>query len=407
MQFIASVATVCQTDRELGVVAVQARIIAGKGRDHWASEELHLKANMRIRKLLLNTSVLLAAMLLVCTLEVCSLEVFTLKAHAQNPQTTRRWVQLEISAGARASVGTQQRWMEMLQDVGADRVTSITSGVGSIGVEEMPSGELTIVKVHGTIDGRKLRLPGGAFSISDKGRIRDLLAKIRDDGARVALAEKKAFGLTAEQLVGLHEQLAITVDIETKDQPAGETFNSIAGRTGLTFVFDETAKQSLRRESKVRDELKGLSAGTALAAIARPLGLVVEPKRLQGKPLEIHVVDSRESSENWPVGWPPQDIPVAVAPKLFERIPMEIRGFPIVGALDAIQKRSEVAFLYDHNTMAREGIELAETKVDLVEKKIGLMLALSKLLRQTKPKKMSTELRVDEAGKPFLWISVR
>ena len=71
------------------------------------------------------------------------------------------------------------------------------------------------------IAGNRLKLPGGSFSIRDKAGIRELLTRLRDDGAQVAMAEKKAFGLTSEQLVTLHGRFSQTVEFETKGRKAG------------------------------------------------------------------------------------------------------------------------------------------------------------------------------------------
>ena len=124
-----------------------------------------------------------------------------------------------------------------------------------------------------------------------------------------------------------------------------------------------------------------MSTGMALATIVRPLGLVIEPKREQGKALEIHIVDSRDSQENWPIGWPIEKPPVAVEPKLFTRIPIEIRNFALAKVLSALQKRAGVPFFYDQNSMAREGIELDDIRVTLSKKQITLMGAVSNLLK--------------------------
>jgi hypothetical protein len=118
----------------------------------------------------------------------------------------------------------------------------------------------------------------------------------------------------------------------------------------------------------------------------------------------LAIVNSQKSQEHWPIGWPPEALPVKIAPKLFERLDLEIRGFPLQATLDAIEKRTEVNFVYDHNGIVRAGIETSEVNVSLVQNKVTYMTAIGKLLRQTKPG-MIQELRVDEAGKPFLWIS--
>ena len=263
-----------------------------------------------------------------------------------------------------------------------------------------------MLQVTGIVERNKLHLPGGSFAITDKAGIRALLKRLRDDGAEVALAEKKAFGLTAEQLVALHDTLSKKVEFKTAGLKSGDVIKKIAGKTGLSFEFDAAARAAMGGEEKVADEVNGISTGTALATILRPHGLVLEPQRRQGQKLTMRIIDSRSSKENWPIGWPIERVPVQVVPGMFDTLPIEIRGFPMKTALDAIQKRAEIPYFYDLNALAREGIELDKVKVDLSSKKISLMAATSKLLRQSKPQ-LWEEVRVDEKGTPFLWITTR
>lgn len=324
---------------------------------------------------------------------------------ASRQSGSRRIVTLAVSVSERAQIGTQQKWLQMLQDVGADRVTSRTD-VSEPSVEEIQAPTVTTIQVTGLIYKRKLHLPGGSFSINDKAGIRALLKRLKDDGSEVALAEKKAFGLTAQQLVELHGTLSREVEFETADQNAGDVIKKIAGKTGLSFEFDAAARAAISGEEKVVDELKGISSGTALATILRPLGLVLEPQRLQGKKLTMRIIDSRSSKEHWPIGWPIEKIPFQVVPQMFNKLPIEIRGFPMKTAVDAIQKRAGMPYYYDLNALAREGIEMDKVKVSLSSKKISLMLATTKLLRQSKPQ-LWEEVRIDENGAPFLWITTR
>lgn len=318
----------------------------------------------------------------------------------------QRIVELQIRADARARVGTQQRWMEMLSTVGADRVATKTGSISEPEIEETKLSSTSLVTITGMISGEKLYLPGGSFSIRDKARIRELIQRIRDDGARVALAEKKAFGLTSEQLVELHQAMRKPLNFDTRSANSAEVVQKISRLIGRRLELDATARTALAGSESVSEELNGVSSGTALAVVLRPLGLVWQPRRLQGKPLELTIVDSGSSSENWPIGWPIENPPVQVEPRLFERLQLEIRGYPLSDALNAIEKRSGVPFFYDHNSLARNGVELAETKVTLIQEKASFMVAIDKLLRQSKPK-LIDELRVDENGKTFLWITTR
>ena len=125
--------------------------------------------------------------------------VSILATEVRGQSSPRRVIYLEISADARARVGAQQQWLEMLQGGGADRGVARTLRDGRVGIEETDMTNATVIKVSGVIAGNRLKLPGGSFSIRDKAGIRELLTRLRDDGAQVAMAEKKAFGLTSEQ----------------------------------------------------------------------------------------------------------------------------------------------------------------------------------------------------------------
>lgn len=317
-----------------------------------------------------------------------------------------RIIELQVQADPRAPVGTQQRWMESLQDVGADRVVVKSGTSSTASISETKLASTTLVSIVGIIDGNRLHMPGGVFAITDKGGMKALIQQIRDDGAQVALADKKAFGLTSEQLVELHQTLSKPLDFETKGVAASRVVAQISNLIGTDFQMDATTTAALATEDTVAEELKGLSAGTALAAAIRPFGLVLEPTREQGKPLQLKIVDAQASDEHWPIGWPLDGPPVAVEPKLFDRLALEIRGFPLGDALNAIEQRAGVRFLYDRNAMAREGVDLSKSKATVVANKISYMVAIGKLLSQSKPK-LIEELRVDENGKPFLWITTQ
>ena len=328
-----------------------------------------------------------------------------LTAHTANAQN--RIIQLEIASSDRSELSTQQRWMEMLSGVGADRVRSRTArGLVEPKVEELQLSGTVSITVIGVISGSQLILPGAKFGIRDAAGIRDYIQKLRDDGSQVAMADKKAFGLTSEQLVGVSQELSAVVAQPTKGVDTADVVQQMLAQLKTPVALDATARRALASPSKVYDDLQGLSIGTALAAAIRPLGLVLVPSRPQGKTLQLQIVDSQSADENWPVGWPIEKPVDQIAPKLFEKLDnIEIRGFLLNSILDRFEQRIGIPFIYDQNTMAREGINLAATRVTLVKNRIAYMVAITRLLAQTKPR-MKQELRVDENGKPFLWISV-
>ena len=243
-----------------------------------------------------------------------TLAYWTEPAAAQN-----RLVELEIvSTGGQ--LGAEQQVMQMLTGVGADRI-SVRSARNRArpSIDESESGGVVSVRVVGVLDGTKIRLPGKSFSTRDAAGIRDFIQQLRDDGADVAMADKKAFGLTSEQLVTVYEVLSAEVTIATQGQPSNEVVNRLVEGLRNDVIVSRQARAALDTTA-ILEDYQGLSTGTALAGILRPLGLVLTPHRPQGQALQFQIAMSDEVEEHWPVGWPVETPPIDAAPALFEKL---------------------------------------------------------------------------------------
>ena len=150
------------------------------------------------------------------------------------------------------------------------------------------------------------------------------------------------------------------------------------------------------------DELQGLSAGTALAAVLRPLGLVLVPQKQPDGQVKLWITDVRRVAVSWPVGWPSQKPPRETLPDLFTFLNVEIQDTPLAEWLEQISGRLKAPLLFDHNGMARQKIDVSRVNVSLPPGRTYYQKILDRLLYQAK---LKCELRVDEAKKPFLWIS--
>jgi hypothetical protein len=152
----------------------------------------------------------------------------------------------------------------------------------------------------------------------------------------------------------------------------------------------------------VADELQGLSAGTALAALLRPLGLVLLPQKQPDGQLKLWITDVRRAAVSWPVGWPSQKPPRETLPDLFTFLNVEIQDAPLSKSLEEISGRLKAPILFDHNGLARQKIDMSHVNVSLPPGRTYYQKIVERLLYQAK---LKCELRVDEAKKPFLWVS--
>ena len=322
---------------------------------------------------------------------------FAQPARAANPR-----VELEIASEPGFPVADGRAWTEMLTKAGFATVR-IRGGkpddklaIQTRGTEAAPSYLVTGAL---TADGQ-LQLLKGRFGLGDRAKIEAWLAKLRDGGQEGITVKPEAFGLLPKQLVAVHEALAVPVGFSTKGKRPRDVARQIADTLSLKFITDTVGQAALASEEPVTDELQGVSAGTALAAVLRPLGLVLVPEK-SGSEIRLRISDSRAAKENWPVGWPVKSNPGTTLPGLFKFLDVEIEQTPLSEAIGAIGGRLKVPLLIDHNSVARKAVDL-NMKVNLPKGKTFYGRALDQLLYQAK---MKSEVRIDEADRPFLWIT--
>jgi len=247
-----------------------------------------------------------------------------------------------------------------------------------------------------------LLVPGGRFTPRDRAQIAAWIDKLRRGGMDSSGGSRpSAFGLTADELVGLHESLAVRVLASTKGRDPKDVVRAIASRIRTRVVVGPEVRGAFGEGGTVYDELQGLTCGTALAAVVRPLGLVVLPGKV-GSELQLAVVDSRRTSESWPVGWPPEKKERELVPKLYEFLPVEIEGAQLTEALVAVRERLGVPMLFDQNSMARHRVDPDKVRVSLPVGRTYYKKALDRMLFQAK---LKAEIRVDEASQPLVWVS--
>jgi hypothetical protein len=193
------------------------------------------------------------------------------------------------------------------------------------------------------------------------------------------------------------------IAFKTKDKLVREVVKQIVEATPATVEIDASAQTLIAGNEQVLDELQGLSRGTALAAVVRPLGLVVvvtgQGKRVGG----LRVTQPAGQEEAWPMGIAPTAAmpPDKAAPTLFKFINVEINERPLAEALAALQDRIQIPVLLDHNALAKHEVDM-NTPVSFPAKKTFYKKIVDDLLHQAM---LRSELRLDDADKAFLWIT--
>lgn len=316
-------------------------------------------------------------------------------------------VELELVTSAEFPRFETQKWFRLLKDLKVNGLR-IRSSRPSDKLEIVTSGSKSspVYRVKGMLTARgELALPGGKrFSLRDGIRLASWLKQLREfgpGGKKVA-----AFGLTPDQFEAVRKDLAQAVTFSTKGKSRAKVLENIAGRLNHQTALRRGARDALKEAGDLSEELKGISFGTALACLLRPAGLGLAPSRLPGGKVRFDIRAGLSEKQAWPVGLSAQDQRRKLLPSLFEFLNVEIdKGTSMATALDFISAKLKAPILLDHNALAELNIELSKATVAVSPRRTTLSILISRLLRAANPR-LITEMRIDEANKPFIWVTV-
>jgi hypothetical protein len=324
-------------------------------------------------------------------------------AVAVMPARAAGTVQLElVGDAAQGAAMLFHEWGQALTQAGISSVHfRAARETDKIGIETIGTADSPIYVITGSVESRdELLLPGGRFRRSDVGRLAQWLKDLAQRGPNAGKEQKTAFGLSAAQLQKVHDDLSTPVGSATQGVARRQVVQNMAARLKVPLKLDAQTVQALG-DDKVEEDLSDLTCGTALACMLRAAGYGLVPRATGGE-LTYAVVPAQSNLEAWPVGWPPEKSANEALPALFEFLNVNVQDFSAAKALDAIAQRLKVPALLDHSALARHGVDPAKAMVTLPRSRTNYSIALRKLLFQAG---MKFEVRCDEAGNPFLWIT--
>lgn len=316
-------------------------------------------------------------------------------------------VEMELATPATFPLLGQQQWYQVLSELGVDGLQIRKAAAGDKAeIKTAGSKAAPVYRVVGMLTSSgQLEVPGGRFSSRDRARLAEWLGKLRSGGpaALTGGGGPTPFGLSAVQFAAVNADLATPLATSSKGLTPGELLDKLRPTLNHSFALDPATQRRLAASPAIAEELQGLTTGTALAYAVRAEGLGLLPRADAAKKVAYAVVKPAEKQATWPVGWPLEDRkPKDVVPALFETLNAEIDDIPLTEAIGVICERLKVPVLYDHYALARQGIELAKLQAKFPARKTWYGKIIDRVLHQSG---LTGEWRLDDAGKPLLWIT--
>lgn len=312
-------------------------------------------------------------------------------------------VSLEVAAEGRTQITAPHEWLQLLAKVGVANTRIRGANTGDApSIETLTTRGEPVYHVTGLLTSRGvLQLPGGTFTQRDAVKLRDYFDRLKADGAEAMTATKGKFGLTLKEFEKVLAELSQPTAITATELSAEQFIDRLRGRVDLPISIDPAAERALTSSPLVDRRIGELTIGAALAAAMQQRGLVVIPRKPRGKPVELQIISAKRGQESWPVGYRVKGAPRSLAPDLMQAITVEIDGFTMQEAIDAITPRLKLPIFWDTEAIGVMESIMA-TDVKLPRARLSYKRILEKLLFQVR---LKGELRSDEAGTPFYWIT--
>ena len=312
-------------------------------------------------------------------------------------------IDLEIAVESNVPPGAMQTWARALNQANLGRVRLR-------GARRNDQPTITTQDYRGTkhyqvvgllTSQDLLVLPGGKFRLQEQDRLKQFLERLPVT-VEHEREERGKFGLTLQQLQRIFAGMSKPLAKEYQGVRADQALARLTTDMPAPLVFPGRLRARLRDARPLSQEINSVTRGTALAALLRRSSLMMIPEHPPGKSLRIRVAELDAKTEHWPVGWKPARTPRETAPKLYQFKTIEIANFTLAEALEGLAPHLQTPVLLDELILSRQKVDPLGRQVALQRGKTYLRRALDGILTQTR---LAGEVRVDDAGQPFYWVT--
>ena len=147
--------------------------------------------------------------------------------------------------------------------------------------------------------------------------------------------------------------------------------------------------------------MKLYGKGTALGIILNDAGLGFFPERQPNSALAL-LVTKRGKEDLWPIGWMPKLSLNKSIPMFYKRVPVSLPNVSLTRVFVAIENETRIPVHVDHHYIKAKGQDFEEMKIEVKPRQMSWNSVIRNV---TVRNRLNYDVRVDELGKPFVWVS--
>lgn len=320
---------------------------------------------------------------------------------------SKTMVSVELVAG-KEGVGYQaQMWRPLFEEMGVDVQIRTGNVNDKPEIKEESANGFRRVTVIGELDRQgRIVLSDRIYTRDQSANLKKYLEDLKTFGQQGNPAGQPLWGLSAEQFGEFYKAFSEKVEKPAKDQTLSQAMKDLAIPDKYPVRMSQAASEWLASEFPgdpvFRQTLDGFSRGTALAMLLNEYGLGFKPVRTPSGEIEIAVEPLQKTTEVWPVGWQLKDTRQKTAPALFSLVPIDLENVALMDVMNAVSVKSKIPVRYDHYRIEAHNLDLSKMMVNYPPRQTSFSLLLRGV---TNPNLLEYDLKIDELGQPFIWIT--
>jgi hypothetical protein len=299
-------------------------------------------------------------------------------------------------------------WTNLIKELGAAGVSQVPGTPAVPGEDERVEppiqaagpNQLTVRAILGPSGNLFIGTEG--YRIADRGKLAALIKSLQSDGVPPADPASPMWGLAPSQMDLLQSELKQPSRFDLKAATFDAFISHVRGRIVLELKLSPEA-QTHGKSLKLTQVTDELSLGAAVAYVLGQNGLAWEPRQAVGGSVAILIMTSEQSRRPWPVGLTPEQMPGHIAPNLMATARYQTNNTPLGDVLAVFRRELKMDVLLDGAGIIERGIN-PDTLRSTIQIPGGTFL--SAVRKTLAPLGLKHELRLDEANRAFLWVTV-
>ena len=329
-------------------------------------------------------------------------------AVADEREPPQRTLEVEVLVQSLPSYRIKsQEWGRAFQELGYSVRFRAPRAGEAPRVEDLDGDDFLATRVVAAMaaDG-SIRIGKQKFDIESTKLLTQALDEIKRHGAKGPPDSNPTWGLTNEQFQEVTHLLGVPVENPVELQSSILAIESMGLPDHMRMKFTDAARQQAaanRPESAPETlELQGMTKGSAIAIVLAQYGLGFRPKYVAPGQYDIEIDCGDESNNLWPIGWKPEQSFSEILPAYFRAIPLDVEDVEVDALVSAIAVKIEVPYFSSAYALTAKGLDINALKYTRKDDRISparLLTAVGDKLD------LGFDVRVDEAGKLFLWVT--